>query len=447
MAGELDAAAGVPPYPLPTGVDGPLLRRARARAAAARAWPSGAALALALYVFCAASRVFELVPQLRLGFVVGGLVIAGTLLLPPQRRLAGLAASPVGPVVGILVLSVVTLPVSSWPTGTLQHVLNTQIKLVLVALLIVYAIRTLGDLRAVLCGYLGAALWLELHALLFSTRGYAQVTVMYDRNDLAFVLCVTLPVAAYCARSLRDPLSWLAWAVGGLAIPVILATRSRGGFLTMMAIGGLLLFRLGRWRPVLAALALTGALIGVVVLAPDGYWQRISTAWSSGDQPRSYDDYDAGGWVTARKHLWIAGLELMLEHPLLGTGAGVFGQAVHDESGRMYYRAAHNSFLEIAGELGVGGVSLFVLMLLRSVRASRAVAALGAPAHAELPRLAAGIEVSIYAYAIGGFALSQAYWLPLYVTVGLAAVLPRIAGLRPAAHLAPRRRLSARGGR
>ena len=417
MAGDADATAGIPSLPRP----GEWLRTPAA-GAGVRGRPSPAALAIALYVFCVASRVFELAPGMRLGLVVGAVVAAAPLLLPPRPLFRGLWTTPMAPLLALFGFAVVTFPVSSWPTGSLRHIVDVELKLVLAALLTAYAVRSVADVRAVLGGYLGAALWLEGQVLLFNVQERARVTIMYDTNDLGFVLCVVLPLAAYGVRSLRDPMSWLAMAVGALAIPVILATRSRGAFLTLLAIGGLLLLRLARARPALAAGALLAAVIGVAALAPTGYWQRIGTAWSAGETDDR--EYDAGGWVTARKHLWVAGVQLMLEHPLLGAGAGVFGETVHDGRGHLYYRAAHNSFLEIAGELGIGGLVLFVLMLVRAVRACRAAAASAVP---EVARWAGGLEVSLYAYAIAGFALSQAYWLPLYVGVGTATALLRIA--------------------
>ncbi len=72
-----------------------------------------------------------------------------------------------------------------------------------------------------------------------------------------------------------------------------------------------------------------------------------------------------------RIQLWHAAWRDYTEHPLLGSGAGSFGQywLSHRTSGE-YVQDAHNLYVEQLAELGVGGLGLVVLVLLLPLAAA-----------------------------------------------------------------------------
>ena len=62
------------------------------------------------------------------------------------------------------------------------------------------------------------------------------------------------------------------------------------------------------------------------------------------------------------------GIRLMTQNPLTGVGIGIFaiaeGSSRKDTGGpKEPWKTAHNSFIQIGGELGVGGLILFILLI------------------------------------------------------------------------------------
>jgi O-antigen ligase len=63
------------------------------------------------------------------------------------------------------------------------------------------------------------------------------------------------------------------------------------------------------------------------------------------------------GNLSSRGAIWLQGLTAFVEHPLIGVGSGAFRDAIPLD------KAAHNTLLGIAVELGVVGLILFLIML------------------------------------------------------------------------------------
>jgi O-antigen ligase len=241
-------------------------------------------------------------------------------------------------------------------------------------------------------------------------------------------MAVTLPLATAMAISSRRVARWVAWGAVFLGILVIVWTRSRGGFVSLLAVAALITWRLPTrtWAPKLA-LAVAG-FVAVIAFAPASYWERMGTIW--GEAPRNANDYDAGGLTEARWNVWMTGLGIMFQNPLLGVGAGAYEIAEglsHGGVGR--WEAAHNSFIQIGAELGLVGLGLFLYLIWRGVRNCQVVRRMGRGDRewARYHWLAFGLEVSLYAFVIAGAALSQAYSVLIYAVIALTVVLRALA--------------------
>jgi O-antigen ligase len=289
-------------------------------------------------------------------------------------------------------------------------------------------VRSAREAYRVIWALLAAVLVLGL--MLRPSGGFERVTVSgtYDANDLAFVMICTLPVAASLFTSEKGLRRAAAGIVALLAVLSVVRSGSRGGFLGLIAIGTVLLMRLP-WRPGAVAALVVGSLVIFGWFASDAYWMRITTIWGGGEGGIT-NPYDAGGITAARWNVWKTGLRLFLNNPLLGVGAGAYNVAEgYSHGGAGKWSAAHNSFLQIATELGVVGLILFVFVLYRAVASCRELAREGSEYRdrAALQPLARGVEIGLYGYLVTGFGLSQAYSALLYVLLGLAVALKRIA--------------------
>src|SRR5690606_26909451 len=67
------------------------------------------------------------------------------------------------------------------------------------------------------------------------------------------------------------------------------------------------------------------------------------------------------GDLTGRGRIWLAGVALFRDNPIVGVGSGGFAEAVRPYLGEA--RTAHNAFLNVAAQTGVIGLALFVATL------------------------------------------------------------------------------------
>lgn len=265
----------------------------------------------------------------------------------------------------------------------------------------------------------------------------------YNNNCLAAWLLVVLPLAAgligtlgdqhpaaayLAARQVERPALKLRILAGlgvGLLLSALLLTQSKGGFLGFLGsalafLGGLKLAgRLTfqrRW--------IWGGLLGGAVLA----------GWVAGS-PLGHRFISA---YTTEKHsalhrllTWQGTWRMIQAHPLVGTGPATFPYAYPQYAAASFTAQAHNTFLQIPAEMGLGALAAFLWLLgvmgRECVRAARhreeaTRALLGAAGLAALAGLILHNLVD-YGWSVPAVRLT---WLTL---VGLvAAARPRPAG-------------------
>jgi O-antigen ligase len=252
------------------------------------------------------------------------------------------------------------------------------------------------------------------------------------------MLVGTLPLALYFVRRGRPVLTrLLALGVSGLYLLVLLKTGSRGGFLGLIAIG---LYVLLTFRALPARVRVVSVVAGFLVLnifGSDFFWRQMGTLL------HPQDDYN---WVgkdeTGRMEVWKRGIGYMWARPISGVGARAFGVAEgtisplasrQDLGIGVRWTAAHNSFVQIAAELGVPGILAFIWLLVAAFRA------LGPPSRQRRgddpdqrsrAAMAQALRASLIGYAVSGFFLSQAYASFLYATLGLIVALACISPRR-----------------
>ena len=84
----------------------------------------------------------------------------------------------------------------------------------------------------------------------------------------------------------------------GLMITVIILTRSRGGFIGLLVVGAVILFKTFKRSKLLTGLILVGFLAIFTFLTPSGYWERMETIVEPGDD---YNIYSPAGRIEVWK--------------------------------------------------------------------------------------------------------------------------------------------------
>jgi O-antigen ligase len=179
------------------------------------------------------------------------------------------------------------------------------------------------------------------------------------------------------------------------------------------------------------------AVAVLVLLAAGGstYWQRMRT------MTRPESDYNWSGQTYGRIALWRRGLGYIRERPVFGVGANGFPVAEATLSrvarrremvGRSFATLnPHNIFVQVAAELGLPGLTAFVLLLVTMARTLlRVRRRFGAdPVTAGVANV---LLAALLGYVVCGFFLSAAYFPLLYLLIGLAAAVSAVARVPPA---------------
>jgi O-antigen ligase len=410
---------------------------------------------LMVYVLAAVGRIhqlYEFLEPLHLILLTSGLAICLYIVdgKPSRRLRAVLRDRTTRCVVGIAAWMALSIPGALWPGGAFQELTDEFGKAAGMYIVIAASIRGFRDVERLAFAYLVAvgvyaAVVLERFGI-GASQWRLGMLVYYDANDFATLAVMALPLGVYfmVQRTPRWRRLVSAAAVVCLAVSFIW-TGSRGGFLALLAIGAFLLLRYRaihvRWR------ILATVLVGLVfaATASDNYWDKMKTILKPKDD---YNLTDNEG----RVQVWKRGVGYMLQHPLLGVGAGNFPTAegtispvAHLSISRgVKWSVSHNSYVQVGAELGVPGLIMFLLLFSGAFRGLRRVQAAPWPLRPgdRSPRetqLAQALAAALIGFMVGGFFLSLAYRDLLYVllalSVGLLKVTPGVHRRTPPARL------------
>src|SRR5262245_30481096 len=407
-------------------------------AATAPAEGQGSRVAFAALV--AFTVVLLLAPQtfipalkvIRIALLAAMVAILGHILDATIRHRPIVPATPeLGITLTLLAWTVLTIPFSYWPGGSVMLLSDSYLKAIVFFWLIGTLVTTEARLRMfawtlALCSMPLAVMAVQ-HYLdgeflrtgvedLKRISGYTGLSG--NPNDLALTLNLIIPVTGVLMFTSRSALGRLAAAAILLvAIPAVILTFSRAGFLTLGAIVLLsLIFMVKRHAPKTAA-ALVVCALAATPMMPAGYLDRLSTitdieADKTGSAQGRWADFQVAGTVIA-------------ENPVLGVGMGQDILALNEARGRQTWRSVHNAYLEYAVDLGLPGLALFLWLLVASFRSARAVERRTArqPAFRDLTNFACGVQIALAAFAVAACFHPIAYQFYFFCVAGLAVAV------------------------
>jgi O-antigen ligase len=240
--------------------------------------------------------------------------------------------------------------------------------------------------------------------------------VVLDSNYFATAAIYAMALAICLLQGKR---AWWekAYCLGCLLVIIVATTlcASRGGFLGLMAACILIVWRTqNRVRNLLLVTVLVLPLSLILPISP---------------LHRFIDQKDADlGSTQAHLDAWNAGFEMIEAHPLLGVGLGNFKPMMprYVPAGTNTDTLAHNMFIEVAAELGLPALFIFVAIYYSCFRTlgklSRDLA---------LPDLfreaAAGLQAGILGVALAGCFVSAEYQKTTWMGFALAVCLVPLA--------------------
>lgn len=273
-------------------------------------------------------------------------------------------------------------------------------------------------LLGVFIGSLGALFQYVTGSFTLSIGDLKRATSLRgDPNDTAMILAAGIPLAVFWMLHTKSRFVRImnivvfSCILGGLIL-----TKSRGGFVTLVLVMGILYIKNLSWKTTNGGLIV---IAGILIFgASSGYWDRIDTLRTGNEKGHSLE---------YRIDLLKKGTSLFYQNILIGVGPGQFGRnymklkrdnsLIVIGSTTTNGPAAHNLFLEFAVENGICGIILLLLVFFFSLRGFNRLGA------GDLNNLTTGIgpylAISLVALLISGLFLSQGKNSVLWFLVGL----------------------------
>ena len=349
----------------------------------------------------------------------------------------------------ITLLGLLFAPVAAAPQDTIDVMLDMFLKVSIIFVLMINLIDTPKRLRAmfslvVVCGTFFAALAVKSYLIgdfvVIEKKDIGVVGLRIigavggfigNPNDLATTLNMLLPFAVALSL-LSGGLKRLFYAACAVILVAgIVVSFSRGGFLGLIAMGAVLLWKVGSQSRGMTALAFA-VIFGVFVVAmPGGYGGRVLSIFNLAE--------DRSGTSEQRRDLLERAASIAFHHPIVGVGMGNFHiYSIHE-------LVAHNSYLEIAAELGLVGLLAYLVLIFAPLRSLRRIERANGPPTTrnaarvrgpdpkrEVRYLCIALQATLVAYIVCSFFGSIQYQWYLYYPVAYAIALRRISGAESA---------------
>jgi putative inorganic carbon (HCO3(-)) transporter len=254
-----------------------------------------------------------------------------------------------------------------------------------------------------------------------------------EPNQLAAVLVAGFVIALALAATERGkPLLRIFYGCAAvLCLLTTFLTLSRAGLIALVLAMIAAVIVGGRWR---AQVAVAGTL---VVLSLVGFFAFAATP----DQRDRVTQVGQGS-TTGRSDIWTVGWRMVQAHPVRGVGVGQF------ESSSVHYliapgtirrsdlivdqpKVAHNIYLHILAEMGVVGLSLFLLILGFALRCMLLAAReFGRRGDAAMDLISRAVFVGLIGILAADFFASEQFSKQLWLLLGIGPALLAIAQRR-----------------
>jgi putative inorganic carbon (hco3(-)) transporter len=385
---------------------------------------------------------FVLIPGLGASFVSVVKLAGAILLLAVGRKIGQRTLFQDHPLVAAIAVALGTWAFASalWaPDVARARARALTLALGLILVFVVYsAVRQPHHARWLVRGYVAGAVLSALVGFVSAAPAEGDAARLSggigDPNELALVLVPGLALAFFARPGARTSLErWLLCVGAGVIAISLLETGSRGGLVALGATFAAGLVLGGRLRA-----RVLGALLAFAALGA-AYFAIAASAQVTG----RITHFTSGGG-SGRTDLWAIAQNVASDHPLAGVGIGNFEAVERSYLSRTTNLPAidlildqslvvHNTYLELLAELGLVGLGCFLALLGASLRLGwRAVRACAQSGQTDLELIGRGLMVGLCGMLAASVFLSAEYEKQLWLLLGFAIALARVAqvGLR-----------------
>jgi O-antigen ligase len=198
----------------------------------------------------------------------------------------------------------------------------------------------------------------------FLHRYASDSGVFKDHIFTGFLFAFTSYCFAVFAFSIKNIWRWLFALLFLVTVyNVLFINLSRSGYVVLFSLMLLLAWQQFAWKGLLAGLIISIFLCGGLLFLPANFKQRFNLAQSEITQYK-HGKFDTS--IGLRLEFYHNSLELLKEHPWIGTGTGSFAQdylAVAQDK-LVGIRNPHNEYLNIAVQFGLLGLVILLGMFI-----------------------------------------------------------------------------------
>lgn len=373
--------------------------------------------------------IFPVLQPLRIAFLA---IIVTGLALVYNRYIRGLAIIDLsrGGIYPLLIAGwgVITIPLSIWPGGSVSFLMDVYFKSLVVFILLANIVDTREKLTktAWLLTLIAVPLALTTvkHYLAGEFSGGERIIgykagLTANPNDLALMLNLILPFCIALFFHYRKPIvRWLLAAVIGLTAIAVIITFSRAGFLALALMFMIYMWRLRRrperrFIPAILILALMA-----LPLVPSSYYERLGTITDI--------EADTTGSAQTRLKDSLVAADYVISHPLIGGGLGMNVIIMNQARGETWTQV-HNVYLQLASELGLPGLFLYLIFYRICLQNTRQVLNESKRrGFDDLFYITEAVRISLIVFAVEAFFHPSAYQFYFYYIAGLAVAIKTV---------------------
>jgi O-antigen ligase len=292
----------------------------------------------------------------------------------------------------------------------------------------------------------GAAKQFALRGFTFDAYGVRGAPGWFaNSGEFGIAMCMFLPLAWHFYLGVRRHLSKLKLALV-IGMPVtaaigIMGSSSRGAVLGMLVVAVWAAF----WSKYRVKAFVGGAMLLVAAwfVIPSEFKDRFTTAG---------EDYTS----QTRKTFWLAGIDMVATHPVLGIGYGNWlpyyanhyldpTAGKRDPTSRL--QLPHNIFIECVAELGLVGLGVFLALIGATLRLNyltrKRIRERGGAQNEFASEIAYGLDAAMIGYIVSGFFVTVLYYPFFWVNLALTTALhSAVAAEVPVSPVVPQRQRS-----
>jgi probable O-glycosylation ligase (exosortase A-associated) len=388
----------------------------------------------------------------RLPAGTGTVTMAVALLTLPLEKGRLRIPAVVAWTIALLAWGVIGWTATSYPDVVWARLVDFS-KIVGVMLVAVNVLTTRARLRFFLLAFLGYFAFYPVRGALIAyffygggTGGRAAWNYAYENpNDLAGMCLLVFSLSV--GMLVTDRRLWIrACALAGaIVLPlVILLTQSRGAFVALLAVGGMVVK--GYWRQ--GKMLLWGglAVVFLAFIAPDSVWHRLGTLKDVTNEESAAQANDEGS-ARQRLEIWKVAATIFVENPVTGVGLGAYPKEHYITAQRPVFdptaqgaRDTHSTYLNLLAETGLPGLLFFFAVVGTTVLAAERARRRAAATRPAASRQIFYLELGLFGFLVAGIWGTYGQLVLTYLYMALVYAMAQVLKQELAPAAAPARR-------